>query len=114
MRKQATSSKARSEARAATSSSDLAERAGDWLRALEREAEAHPLRTAGLAVGAGFVLGGGLFTPFMARTLAVGIRLAMRVAIVPVLTRAISTVEGQLLEGSMGFGSTTTTEGEDK
>lgn len=86
---------------------DLAERPREWLRILERETSEHPLRTAGLAVGAGFVLGGGLLTPFMGRVLSVGLRLAMRVAIVPALSRGLGELGGQLMEGSLGFGTTT-------
>jgi hypothetical protein len=87
--------------------SDLAERPREWLRILERETSEHPLRTAGLAVGAGFVLGGGLLTPLMGRLLSVGLRLAMRAAIVPALSRGLGELSGQLMEGSLGFGTTT-------
>jgi hypothetical protein len=89
----------------------LAERPREWLRILEREASEHPLRTAGLAVGAGFVLGGGLLTPLMARLFGVGLRLALRVAIVPALSRGLGELGGQLMEGSLGFGTATNTEG---
>jgi len=87
--------------------SDLAERPREWLRILERETSLHPLRTVGLAVGAGFVLGGGLLTPLMGRVLSVGLRLAMRAAIIPALSRGLGELGGQMLEGSLGFGMTT-------
>jgi hypothetical protein len=87
---------------------ELGARPREWLRLLERETNAHPFRTAGLVAGAGFVLGGGLFTPLMGRVLSVGVRLAMRMAIVPALARGLGEMSEELLEGSVGFGSTST------
>jgi hypothetical protein len=109
MRK-STAGKAKAGSESPPDMADLAERPREWLRILERETSQHPLRTAGLAVGAGFVLGGGLLTPLMGRVLSVGLRLAMRVAIVPVLSRGLGELGGQMLEGSLGFGTTTNNE----
>lgn len=47
--------------------------------------EAHPLRAVGLALGAGYVLGGGLFTALTARLLFGGVRVGMRLAALPFL-----------------------------
>ena len=44
---------------------------------LSREIQAHPYRTLALAAAAGYVLGGGLFTPLTGNLLRVGLRLAL-------------------------------------
>jgi len=106
MRKRASeAAAAQSEDEVSSYAADLAERPREWLRILERETSTHPLRTAGIAVGAGFVLGGGLLTPLMGRLVSVGLRLALRIAIVPALSRGLGELGGQLLEGSKGFGT---------
>jgi hypothetical protein len=64
-------------------------RIGLWGEALARETKAHPGRSVALALGAGFLLGGGLFSPFTARVVAVGMRAGLRMAVVPLLTQGI-------------------------
>lgn len=44
---------------------------------LSRELSEHPYRTLALAAAAGYVLGGGLFTPLTGSLMRVGLRLAM-------------------------------------
>lgn len=44
---------------------------------LTRELAEHPYRTLALAAAAGYVLGGGLFTPLTGRILRIGLRAAM-------------------------------------
>lgn len=44
---------------------------------LTRALHEHPYRTLALAVAAGYVLGGGLFTPLTGRLLRLGVRAAM-------------------------------------
>ncbi len=44
---------------------------------LSRELESHPYRTLALAAAAGYVLGGGLFTPLTGHLVRVGLRLAL-------------------------------------
>lgn len=91
---------------------DLGERARHWVDVVSDETTKHPLRTAGIAAGAGFVLGGGLFTPLTARTLRSAIHLALRLAILPALTRGLALMGSRLMDDFEGYGSTTTAEGE--
>jgi len=59
---------------------------GAWDRLdLRSQVEQHPFRTLGIALGAGYVLGGGLFTKLTGRLLFGGIRMGMRLAALPVL-----------------------------
>lgn len=44
---------------------------------VSRELQDHPYRTLALAAAAGYVLGGGLFTPLTGNLLRVGMRLAL-------------------------------------
>lgn len=44
---------------------------------LTRELATHPYRTLALAAAAGYVLGGGLFTPLTGHALRIGLRLAL-------------------------------------
>ena len=50
---------------------------------LRRQTEEHPGRAIAAAAGAGFLLGGGLFSPLTARLLGVGLRLGLRLAVLP-------------------------------
>lgn len=59
---------------------ELAER---FVEEVRREAVENPLRTVAIAAGAGFVLGGGVFSSLTARTLGIGLRLALSVAALP-------------------------------
>jgi hypothetical protein len=80
--------------------SDFANRARDLVDRIKEEAAAHPFRTAGWAAGAGFVLGGGIFTPLTGRTVKAGLQLALRLAILPALTRGMAQIGVRLLENS--------------
>jgi hypothetical protein len=90
----------------------LPSRALDLAAAIERETKTHPFRTLGVAAGAGFVLGGGLFTPLALRTLRAGLQLALRTAVVPALTQGLAAMGARLLEQSEEYGTTTYAEGE--
>jgi hypothetical protein len=79
---------------------DFANRARELLVRVKEETVAHPFRTAGWAAGAGFVLGGGIFTPLTGRTLRTGLQLALRLAILPALTRGMAQIGARLLENS--------------
>lgn len=61
-----------------------------------RELEANPLRTALLAVGAGYVLGGGLFSALTGRVVGTSARLALRAVSVPVILRGGMELGSQL------------------
>jgi hypothetical protein len=45
----------------------------------------HPYGTVAAALGIGYVLGGGLFSPLTARIIGLGVRIGLRLAAIPVL-----------------------------
>ena len=59
---------------------------------IREQADSHPLRTLGVALGAGFVIGGGLFSPLTARLAGLAFRVGLRLAVVPLLTQGLSAV----------------------
>ena len=62
---------------AASASSPLAELVGQVNR--------HPYGTVAAALGIGYALGGGIFTPLTSRLLRFGLRIGLRTALLPVL-----------------------------
>jgi len=52
---------------------------------LRERVEEHPWKTLGLAVGAGYLLGGGLFTALTGRLLFGGVRIGLRLAAIPLV-----------------------------
>jgi hypothetical protein len=52
---------------------------------LQGRVDRHPYGTLAAAVGIGYVLGGGLFSPLTARLLGLGLRMGLRMAAIPVL-----------------------------
>ncbi len=60
---------------------------------LLRQTREHPGRSVALAVGVGYLLGGGLFSRLTARILGTGIRIGLRTALLPFVT------EGLVLRG---------------
>jgi hypothetical protein len=56
---------------------------------LRSRVDRHPYGTVAAAVGIGYVLGGGLFTSLTARLVRTGLRLAARLAVIPVLEREL-------------------------
>lgn len=67
---------------------------------LDGRVRRHPYGTLAAAVGVGYVLGGGLFSPLTARLLGLGLRIGMRLAVLPFITDELS----GLVE-SMGSGA---------
>ena len=67
----------------------LAERSEDLLQRLFGEIRRRPMRSLLIAASAGYLTGGGLGTRFTARLLGVSARMALQVAIVPVLVDAL-------------------------
>lgn len=66
-----------------------------------RSIQEHPLRSVAIAVGVGYVLGGGLFSPMTRRLLGVG----TRAMLLPILrSQVLAMIEGQQLRqgGSQG------------
>jgi len=74
-------------------------RVSDWRDALTHEAKTHPGRTAALALGAGYLLGGGLFSALTARLLGTGLRLGFRLALVPFVTQGLVSMGESLVRG---------------
>jgi hypothetical protein len=62
---------------------------GAWSDSLSRQTKEHPVRSVAFALGAGYVLGGGLFSPLTARIVGAAVRLGLRLAFVPLLTQSI-------------------------
>jgi hypothetical protein len=59
----------------------------------------HPYGTLAAAVGIGYVLGGGLFSPLTARIVGLGIRMGLRLAAVPFLQRELLGIAAALGNG---------------
>jgi hypothetical protein len=49
-----------------------------------------PVKTLALALGAGFVVGGGLFTPLTGRLFYTGLRMALRLAALPLVREELT------------------------
>jgi hypothetical protein len=52
---------------------------------IEGKVERHPYGTLAAALGIGYVIAGGLFTPLTARILGLGFRVGLRLAVIPLL-----------------------------
>lgn len=61
---------------------------GAWSQAMGRQVQAHPGRSVALAVGAGYLLGGGLFSRLTFRVVGTGMRIGLRL-LVPYLTQTL-------------------------
>jgi hypothetical protein len=79
-----------------------------WSETIIKHTKANPGRSVALALGAGYVLGGGLFTGLTARLVGAAVRIGLRVAVVPLVTDSIAALGGGLL----GHESGATTEDE--
>lgn len=71
-------------------SSDTRRRVNALTHAITRQAKQHPGRFVAIALGAGYFLGGGLFSAFTGRVLGVGLRMGLRAASVPLAIAALS------------------------
>jgi hypothetical protein len=60
---------------------------GDLQNAIDLQGRAnrHPYGTVAAALGIGYVLGGGLFTPLTGRIVGLAVRLGLRLAVLPVI-----------------------------
>ena len=70
-------------------SAEARERLDAWTERLVRETRRHPIRTVAWALGAGFVLGGGLSSRLVARVVGAGLRIGLRMAAVPLMTQGL-------------------------
>ncbi len=57
---------------------------------LKGKVSRHPYGTVAAALGIGYALGGGIFTPLTSRLLRLGLRIGIRTALLPILTTQIS------------------------
>ena len=78
---------------------------------IQGRVQRHPYGTVAAAIGIGYVLGGGLFTPLTARIVRLGVRIGMRLAVLPLVKQEMAelmeTIEDE--EGkTRGQGSKTT------
>ena len=59
---------------------------------LKGRADRHPYGTVAAAIGIGYVLGGGLFTPLTARIVRFGVRIGLRLAVLPLLKQEVAEI----------------------
>jgi hypothetical protein len=71
---------------------ELRERVTDWRDTVAREASERPGRTLALAVAAGYLVGGGVFSRLTARLVGLGVRIGLRMAVIPVVTQGLATL----------------------
>ena len=71
---------------------------------IDGRVERNPYGTVAAALGIGFVLGGGLFTPLTARIVGMGIRIGVRLALLPMLKDQISEL-ADTVGGDVGMGT---------
>jgi hypothetical protein len=76
-----------------------------WVATLTRQTQEHPGRTVALAVGAGFVLGGGLFSRLSMRVAGAGLRIAVRAAMVPAIRQGVVALAEDLLRKTADVGA---------
>jgi hypothetical protein len=79
--------------------SDVRHRIDAWAAAIRDQAREHPGRSVALALGAGYVLGGGLFSVLTARLAGAAVRIGLRVAVVPLVTDSIAALGDGLMGG---------------
>jgi hypothetical protein len=71
------------------SSSRVVERLGNWEEKLFREAKEHPGRTVAMALGAGYVIGGGLFSRLTGRIARAGLHVGIRAVLLPIVIEGL-------------------------
>ena len=75
--------------RAPKSTSKTGKPGESWAERLARQTREHPGRSVAMAVGVGYVLGGGLFSRLTARIVGTGIRIGLRTALLPFVTEGL-------------------------
>jgi hypothetical protein len=71
--------------------------------AIEERVNRNPYGSIAAALGIGYVLGGGIFTPLTSRIVALGLRIGIRLAVLPMLKDEISVLADALGgEGEVG------------
>ena len=69
---------------------------------LDGRVKRHPYGTLAAAVGIGYVLGGGLFSPLTARIIGLGLRIGMRLAVLPLITDELTGLAETMGGGAEG------------
>jgi hypothetical protein len=67
---------------------------------LRQRLDTNPWGVLGLALAAGYVAGGGLFTPLTARLLGLGVRVGLKVAVLPMVRQEIAGLAGAVRQGA--------------
>lgn len=67
---------------------------------LEERVERNPYGMLAAAVGVGYVLGGGIFSPLTARILGLGMRLSLRLAALPFIKEELMGIAETISNGS--------------
>ena len=70
---------------------------------LENHLNRYPYRFVATAVGVGYILGGGLFSPATLRVLSAGVGLSIKLATLPVLQRSFATLVDTQTRESDGY-----------
>jgi ElaB/YqjD/DUF883 family membrane-anchored ribosome-binding protein len=81
---------------------DARQSVSDAAADLQESVREHPWRTLGLAVGAGYILGGGLFTALTGRLLLGGLRIGLRVAALPLVREELLGALGSMTDPGRG------------
>ena len=63
---------------------------------IQGRVDRNPYGTVAAALGIGFVLGGGLFTPLTGRIVRMGLRIGMRLAVLPMLKQELAEIIGSI------------------
>ena len=71
---------------------------------IEGRVDRHPYGTLAAAVGIGYVLGGGLFSPLTARIIGLGLRVGLRLAALPLIKDEVLNIVDGLATGQGGGG----------
>jgi hypothetical protein len=69
---------------------------------LRDQVEEHPWRTLGMALGAGYILGGGLFTALTGRLIFGGLRIGVRLAALPLVREELLGMVENITERGRG------------
>jgi hypothetical protein len=69
---------------------------------IDGRVQRNPYGTMAAALGIGYVLGGGLFSPLTGRIVGLGLRIGLRLAVLPLLKRELSELAEAFEEGEGG------------
>jgi hypothetical protein len=69
---------------------------------IQGRVDRHPFGSVAAAIGIGYVLGGGLFTPLTGRIVRLGVRIGMRLAVLPLLKQEMAEIVNSIEEEEEG------------